>query len=92
MTYFAKEKRLLAQDRRFRWDFVLKGLHGRAGFEQDSILSDGWAVAVDIVCVGILVWIGTGIYMWWKLRPTRGWGSLALGGGIALFVMLLPLL
>ncbi len=87
--YSAKEKRLLARDHVFGWNSFLTGMHARGGFEQNSVLSDGWGVAVDVVCVGMLIWIATGIYMWWQLRPTRFWGSLALGSGFAIFLIFL---
>lgn len=92
LTYFPKERRLLAEERQFRWDHILTGMHARGGFEQDSFLNDAWGVAVDIVCVGMLLWIATGIYMWWQISHTRLWGSLVLGGGLALFLLFLGLL
>ncbi|MFC1613881.1 hypothetical protein ACFL5K_01120 [Gemmatimonadota bacterium] len=33
--------------------------------------------------------ITSGIYLWWGICGTRGWGTLALGGGLAAFVILL---
>jgi len=44
---------------------------------------------VDLVCLGFIVWIATGIYMWWQLRRTRSWGFLALGSGVLLFLVFL---
>jgi hypothetical protein len=61
----------------------------RGGFEQESLLNDAWGVVVDLVCLGFLVWVGTGLYMWWQLQPTRLWGGLALGGGFLAFVLFL---
>jgi hypothetical protein len=61
-------------------------MHARGGFEQDRFLDKLWGVVVDLVCLGMLLWIITGIYMWWKLPSTRRWGWLALGSGIASFV------
>jgi len=89
ITYFINQKRLLAEDQPFRWSSFLTGLHARGGFEQESLLSDAWGVIVDFVCLGFLVWIGTGLYMWWQLQPTRFWGGLALGSGALAFVLFL---
>jgi hypothetical protein len=86
VKYFIAEKKLVAEDRRFRWDHFLTGMHARGGFEQDSFLDKLWGVVVDLVCLGMLFWIITGVYMWWKLPSTRRWGWLALGGGITSFV------
>lgn len=87
ITYFIDQKRLLAEDQSFRWSSFLTGLHARGGFEQESLLNDSWGVVVDFVCLGFLVWIGTGLYMWWQLQSARFWGGLALGGGILAFLV-----
>jgi hypothetical protein len=89
LTYFVNQSRLLAEDNRFRWDHFLTGLHARGGFDQDSILADSWAVLVDIACLGILIWIASGIYMWWQIRDVRLSGALALSGGLISFLIFL---
>jgi len=89
IKYFIKEKKLVAEDRRFRWDHFLTGLHAKGGFDQDDIWQDLWAVVVDVVCLGMLMWIVTGFIMWWKLPSTRGWGWLALMSGIISFTLFL---
>jgi len=86
VTYHLDQKRLVAEDRDFRWPSFLTGLHARGGFDQDSALNDAWAVVVDIVCVAMMLWIATGVYMWWQIPTARGWGWLAVGGGVASFV------
>jgi hypothetical protein len=89
VKYFTEQKLLRLEDRRFRWDEFLTGMHARGGFEDRRPLNLGWSLIVDLVCVGFLLWIASGIYMWWKLPQTRGWGWLALGGGVAVFVIFL---
>lgn len=89
IVYYPAEKRLVAKDRRFRWDQILTGMHARGGFQQSSFLDGFWAVMVDAACLGLLVWIASGWYMWWKIRQTRFWGFLALGGGMAVFAAFL---
>jgi len=89
VTYFLDQKRVLAEEREFHWPQFLTGLHARGGFEQDSMLNDAWGVTVDVICVAMVLWIATGIYMWWQLPACRGWGWLALGGGVGSFVMFL---
>lgn len=86
LTYFLDQQRLLAEDKRFRLDHFFTGMHARAGFAQESLLSDAWGLIVDCVAVGIVVWALSGIYMWWKTRPARFWGGLALAGGVVCFV------
>jgi len=92
ISYFLEEGRLLAEDKRFRWDHFLTGLHARGGFRQDSVLHDAWAVIVDIVQLAMLLWVASGIYMWWLLERTRRWGILALGGGLVSFAIFILML
>lgn len=89
IVYKADEKRLVAEDQRFRWDHFLTSLHARGGFEQEGFLDTLWAAVVDLACLGMLLWIATGLYMWWHLRHLRGWGAAALAAGVGLFVALL---
>lgn len=84
IKYFINEKRLVAEDARFRWDHVLTGMHAKGGFEQGG-WNNLWAAMVDVVCLGFLLWIATGLYMWWHLPGVRRWGWLALGSGLVSF-------
>ena len=38
LKYFVDQKKVTVEDRRFRWDHFLTGMHARGGFEQDGIL------------------------------------------------------
>jgi len=87
IKYFTGEKRYTVEDRRFRWDQFLTGMHARGGFEQDDPLVTSWSVVVDIVQVAILLWIASGLWMWWDLRGHRRWGALAMLAGIATFLV-----
>lgn len=89
ILYDPSQKTLKAEDKPFRWDQFLTGMHARGGFEQPFMLDRMWAVVVDLVCLSILVWIASGLVMWWQLRSHRWWGALALGGGAASFVIFL---
>jgi len=89
LSYDIPKKVLRAEDRAFRWDHFLTGLHARGGFQHDSVLNDAWAVVVDFVCVGFLIWIGSGLYMWWHVSRHRNWGWLALAAGVGAFAVVL---
>jgi hypothetical protein len=89
VTYNLNEQHLREEVRRFQWNDVLGRMHQRSGFHHDSVLQDAWAVVVDLTCIAFLVFIASGLYMWWGLRQTRLWGSLAIGCGVASFVALL---
>jgi len=86
LTYDLKKRELYTEDRRFRWDHFLIGMHARGGYQHDLLLDDLWAVVVDIVCLTMLVWMISGIIMWWRLNAHRTWGWIALGGGVLVFI------
>ena len=86
LKYYIDQKRLTVEDRRFRWDQFLTGMHARGGFEQEGLLPAAWSVVVDLVCIGILLWIASGLYMWWGIPGHRRWGWMALAVGTVSFV------
>lgn len=88
LTYLIKEQKLRAERQRVPWHQVLLRLHFRGGFLQTSFWDDFWAVMVDLVCLSILLWIASGLLMWWRLAQTRRWGTLALGAGFLSFLLL----
>jgi hypothetical protein len=87
LKYFADQKKFTVENRRFRWDHFLTGMHARGGFEQDGILQLSWSVVVDVVCLAMMVWIASGLYMWWGLSGHRRWGLLAILAGTASFLV-----
>jgi hypothetical protein len=90
VAYFIDQKKIVVQTLEpVRWHQILVGMHLRSGYRQEDFLSDLWAVALDLVCVGFLLWVVSGVYMWWHIRPSRFWGLTALIGGLAWFVFLL---
>ena len=88
LKYFIDQQRMTVEDRRFRWDQFLTGMHGRGGFEQERLLDRSWSVIVDLVCAAILLWIATGLYMWWGLPASRAWGWVTIAAGATTFVFL----
>jgi hypothetical protein len=87
VKYFVKEQRITVEDRRFRFDQFLTGMHARGGFEQEGFLDKAWGFAVDLSCLGMLLWIVSGVYMWWSLPGLRGWGWVAFLGGIGSYAL-----
>ena len=86
LKYFIDEKKLIVEDRRFRWDHFLTGMHARGGFEQEGFLQLSWSIVVDIVCVAMIVWIASGLVMWWELPGQRRWGWVAILAGTVSFL------
>lgn len=85
VKYLLDQKKLVVEDRRFRFDHFLTGMHAKGGFEQHRVQDTLWGVVVDLVCLGFLVWIATGLFMWCHLPSTRHWGWAAFLGGAASF-------
>lgn len=87
LKYFVDQKRVTVEDRRFRWDSFLTGMHARGGFEQEGMLQNSWSAVVDLVCLAIILWIASGVYMWWGLPGSRRWGGVAIVAGCVSFVV-----
>jgi hypothetical protein len=83
---------LRAESRRFRWDHFLTGLHARGGYIQDRLGDDLWAIVVDLFCAAMILWVVTGLLMWWRISGHRLSGGLVLAGSFGLFGALLALL
>ena len=47
------------------------------------------AVAVDVVVVAMVFWGLSGLWMWWEMRATRGWGLVSMTAGLGIFVLLM---
>lgn len=87
IVYAVKQRKITVEDRRFRFDQFLTGMHARGGFEQDGFLSDGWGVMVDLVSLAVILWVLTGYYMWWGLARHRRWGGIAVLAGWSAFAL-----
>ncbi|MGI6454828.1 MAG: PepSY domain-containing protein [bacterium] len=89
LTYEQDTNRLTAEHQRLKLDQIILRMHFRGGFIHPGFLNFLWGVLVDIVCIAIMFWIVSGLYMWWKLRKLRTWGLLALAAGTFSFLLLL---
>ncbi|MEY4938884.1 MAG: hypothetical protein RIQ93_619 [Verrucomicrobiota bacterium] len=87
LVYRIDQQKITVEDRRFRFDQFLTGLHTRGGFEQDGFLPDAWAVVIDLVCLAIILWIATGVFMWHRMTRKRLWGWVALLAGAGSFAV-----
>jgi len=92
LNYFTEENRLVVERRPFSLRTFLSGLHTRGGYDMDGFWDSVWAVFVDIVCVALILWIASGIYMWWGLPSTRRWGWIAIGTGVVCFAVIIATL
>ncbi len=88
LIYSIKDQKLRAERQHSRWDQVILRMHTRNGYNQPLFLNKLWAFMVDLSCTAILLWITSGLIMWWRLARVRLWGAIALGGGILSFLLL----
>lgn len=89
LKYYIQEKRLVGENRTFRFEHFLTGLHAKGGFEQPGLWNWLWSIIVDLACLGMLTWVATGLLMWWQLPSTRTWGWVAFLAGWASFALFL---
>lgn len=92
LNYNLNTKKLRAEKKKFAWVEVLQRLHFRAGYNGSSLLANVWPVIVDFFCVTMLIWILTGLYLWWKIRDSRRLGWLTISAGMLMFALLLATL
>jgi len=85
ITYEPANRKITIE--RIPWDTraYLERMHRRRGYQYDRPLEDAWAVSVDFFIVAVILWVASGIWMWWEMKSARRWGALAVAGGIALF-------
>ena len=81
-------QKLKAERQRMKVPQAVLRMHFRGGYGQPDFWSKFWGLLVDVACVGILIWIASGLIMWWRLQALRAWGAVAVCGGILSFVVL----
>jgi len=91
MMYYPGQQQLVVERREFQARPFLTAMHTRGGYNLDGFWDNLWAVFVDIVSVALLLWMASGLFMWWKLPGTglRRWGWLALVGGAVSFAIII---
>jgi hypothetical protein len=91
ITYYIDRKRFLTERRGFSFRQLLPAMHTRGGYNLGGFWDSVWAVFVDLVSVALVLWIASGLIMWWKLPGTgpRRWGWLAIAGGIVSFALII---
>lgn len=89
ITYFRTENRLLLERQNLNAPMTVNRLHFRSGYTQPYLSSKIWAVIVDLAIVGMLFWVVSGIWMWWEIKPARGWGAACALAGFGAFGLLL---
>lgn len=89
ITYAFESRKLLVERRLLRAPAFLEEMHRRRGYESPYAADDLWAFSVDVVILAMIFWAASGLWMWWEMKATRGWGALSAVVGLGLFVMFL---
>jgi hypothetical protein len=86
VTYRFSDQMLMAEQREGSFFEAVLRLHFRHGYGQGDTMQWIWGFIVDVVCIAFLIWIITGLYLWWKISHTRNWGWVAIGAGTLTFL------
>jgi len=89
ITYLPATRTLRVERQVFRTPALLERLHRRRGFREPGLWNTAWGLSVDVIILGIAVWIVTGLWMWWEMKNLRRWGAVCLAGGAGLFTFFL---
>jgi len=92
LIFYADQKRVVAERREITVRSFISGMHTRGGYDLDGFWDSVWALLVDIVSVALVLWIASGIYMWWHVPSTRAWGWIALATGAVCFAVIIAAL
>jgi len=85
--HYPDRRRLRVEKMEFRWEGFLTGMHLRGGWEWPGFWDKFWAFTVDMVVLATLIWIFSGLYIWWNLKRFRFWGGLSLAAGSLAFLV-----
>ena len=89
ITYFRTENRLLVEKQSFTLPVFVNRAHFRHGYEQPFLAAKAWGFIVDLAIVGMVLWVVTGLLMWWEVRPARFTGAGFATVGFGLFAIML---
>ena len=92
ITFTPDTRKLLVERMEGRPNAFLERFHRRRGYTTGYRLDSAWAVTVDAVIVAMVFWALSGLWMWWEMKVTRGFGALAFLGGVGLFALYLVVL
>ncbi len=89
ITYTRSNGKLLVEREILQTISFLRRMHFRRGYQHNYLMDNMWALAVDLTIFSIIFWGISGIYMWWKLKAVRKWGTICCISGILLFLFFL---
>jgi hypothetical protein len=87
ITYSPADRRILVERMELETSGFLNRFHRRRGYQQPYAADLAMAVSVDAVIVAMVFWALSGLWMWWDMRATRGWGLACAATGLGIFVL-----
>jgi hypothetical protein len=92
ITYTPADQKLVVEKQVFRMPAFLERMHRRRGFQSEFFLTDAWGLTVDLAITAMILWVLTGLWMWWELKTTRGLGALSFLIGAGLFAFFIVMI
>jgi hypothetical protein len=89
VIYTPESNRVVVEKQEPRMNAFLERFHRRRGYSTGYALDTVWAVSVDAVIAAMVVWVLSGLWMWWEMKSTRPLGAVAMLGGMAVFAFYL---
>lgn len=87
ITFTPADRRVVVERMELETSGFLNRFHRRRGYQQPYAADLAMAVSVDAVIVAMVFWALSGLWMWWEMRTTRGWGLACTAAGIGLFAL-----
>ena len=89
LTYTPADRRVVIERLPLQTSGLMNRFHRRRGYATGYALDTTWAVTVDVAIAAMMFWALSGLWMWWEMKATRGWGLVAGLGGAGLFAFYL---
>ena len=87
--YYPQENKVIIERQKTTTASLLVGLHLKHGIGHPGIAADLWGIILDLVIVGMLFWVLSGVWMWLEIKLARLWGAVSVLSGIGLFLLLM---
>jgi hypothetical protein len=85
ITFTPQDRRVVVERMELETSGFLNRFHRRRGYQQPYAADLAMAISVDAVIVAMVFWSLSGLWMWWEMRATRGWGLACAATGIGIF-------
>ena len=67
--YYPRENKVIIERQKTTTASLLVGLHLKHGIGHPGIAANLWGIVLDLVIVGMLFWVLSGVWMWLGIKP-----------------------